>query len=138
MIWHEIGQEYEGEWSHGRQHGKGTGTWHGQKKTTYTGDWQYGKRSGIGKIEYANGSSYEGHWLNDKKSGQAHLTNITGDKVSAYFENDRLVSHLEGFNTIYSITESEVTVALGKTLEKGKGPDIKEIIFRNILCLFRF
>ena len=63
MIWHELGQEYDGEWSHGRQHGKGEGVWHGQKKTIYNGDWQYGQRSGIGKMEYANGSSYEGRAL---------------------------------------------------------------------------
>merc|ERR1711893_333701 len=45
----------------------------GTDEEYYEGEWYADKRSGWGRMYYADGSTYEGEWYDDQRSGQGML-----------------------------------------------------------------
>ncbi len=80
------GSRYEGDFSYGEPHGKGTLVLADASK--YVGEFQSGFRHGNGKIAFPNGDTYLGDWKNDRKHGKGIYTWADGSKyVGQYFED---------------------------------------------------
>jgi radial spoke head protein 1 len=54
----------------------------------YSGDFRFGKKDGVGKMKYPNGSIYNGSWKNDIKSGSGSYTYPNGDVYTGRWSND--------------------------------------------------
>ncbi|KAH3766614.1 2-isopropylmalate synthase [Pelomyxa schiedti] len=55
-----LGATYEGEWKHGRMHGRGV--FRGPHGLTYEGEWREGRKDGWGVCRQPDGSWYKGLW----------------------------------------------------------------------------
>lgn len=71
------GDEYEGEYSHGKRHGEGIYKFQGGGR--YIGSYVNGVKHGEGTFLYPDGSKYEGYWANDVKQGRGKYTYVNGD-----------------------------------------------------------
>jgi hypothetical protein len=60
--------EYNGQWQHGKYHGRGVYS-HYTDNMTYSGDWVEGLRCGNGKITFTDGDVYTDTFFNDKAQG---------------------------------------------------------------------
>lgn len=100
-----AGETYEGEFVHGRKHGRGTersytgdrydgsfvdGYYHGQGVCSYAngdvydGEWVHGKWLGQGELRLANGSQYVGAFVNNLYHGYGRLLLGSGGKNGSY------------------------------------------------------
>ncbi len=55
----------------------------------YIGKWKNGKRHGLGKMFYEDGSKYDGWWAHDQKDGEGTLVYADGSKYVGWWENDK-------------------------------------------------
>jgi hypothetical protein len=62
------GDKYEGEWNMSLKNGKGTDYFY--NGDNYRGDYLHGKPDGFGVYTWANGSMYEGNFKNGLKFGK--------------------------------------------------------------------
>lgn len=53
-----TGQVYKGEWENNQMHGQGVMTWQ-NPQVCYVGSWANGKRSGLGRITFADDDEAE-------------------------------------------------------------------------------
>ncbi|KAH3731763.1 skeleton-binding protein 1 [Pelomyxa schiedti] len=74
---------YEGQWSQGTIHGKGTLKSGGE---IYIGEFKNGKRSGNGRVLYEDGGSYIGEWRNDKYHGHGVRLLVNGDRYNGEWD----------------------------------------------------
>lgn len=65
------GEDYDGKWKDGKQHGKGTYTF--ANGDCYTGEFVGGKQHGQGTYIFASGQYYKGGWKDDHMHGQGKL-----------------------------------------------------------------
>uniref|UniRef100_A0A7S0R255 Radial spoke protein 10 n=1 Tax=Chlamydomonas leiostraca TaxID=1034604 RepID=A0A7S0R255_9CHLO len=72
------GDTYEGEFAHGKRHGKGKYTW-GVSGAVYEGDYAEGAKAGRGRMAYPDKSVYEGEWAGDVPQGQGTWSYAGGD-----------------------------------------------------------
>ena len=114
-TWKTPYSKYEGEFSDGQRHGKGTLTY--PNGDTYIGEFKNGKlngqvsysnktgdkyvgqykddmRSGRGEAIYLNGSKYSGEFKENKFEGQGMVNYANGDKYLGEFKNNK--SHGKG------------------------------------------
>eukprot|EP01147_Barroeca_monosierra_P011123 gene11123-3183_t len=71
--------------------------------SVYDGEWQHGKRSGWGRMTYADGSIYEGEWENDDRNGRGLLLLPNQDRYEGEWEND--LKHGDG--TFYYMSKGQ-------------------------------
>ena len=76
------GNEYHGEINEGIIHGNGTYKWT-ELGATYTGTFSWGNFTGVGRLEWKDGSTYEGSVVNGIRHGQG-VYRKGGDKVFVY------------------------------------------------------
>lgn len=112
---------YEGLFSKGMMHGKGTYFWSNGEK--FTGIWEYGEPirgtmfyangnkyegevvqvadaihpKGNGTMTYKNGDTYQGNWNRNMKNGSGTYTWKDGRKYTGNWENNKK----EGYGTLY-------------------------------------
>ncbi|MBR9917113.1 hypothetical protein GYB29_05390 [bacterium] len=122
MHWAGGDYRYEGEWSYGVPHGKGTyidsagNTYQGEfklgffwgdgvyktKTYTYDGEFVMGKIHGEGAIEYANGVNYSGTWFQGTMDGygtyRLNASNYyVGDMANNTFNGKGVLYTKDGF-----------------------------------------
>ncbi|KAI8799720.1 hypothetical protein BJ742DRAFT_117712 [Cladochytrium replicatum] len=68
-----MGSTYDGEWSDGKQCGKGTMTYREGAHHRYEGSWLDGKKHGQGVMCYASGNEYSGDWKENVKEGWGRM-----------------------------------------------------------------
>jgi len=86
--------EYDDSTYHGeilpkinKPHGTGIMTW--KNGDQYIGNWKHGKRSGLGTMYWrADGTSHYGFWEDDKRHGEGRTTNTKGVVLQGNWEND--------------------------------------------------
>ncbi len=54
---------------------------------TYSGSWVNGKKEGLGRMSYPDGSSYYGHWADNQPNGEGSYTYPNGDIYSGAWLN---------------------------------------------------
>lgn len=81
------GATYEGEWSGGRVHGKGTLRL--PNGNAYWGSWALGRKHGLGTFVWADGSRHDGNYRAGMKSGFGTLHYASGAVFEGQFEADR-------------------------------------------------
>ncbi len=83
--------KYEGEWSAGKYHGRGT-LWIKKNKKVYArqyvGDWADGSMDGEGIFYYENGEIYRGGWAKNRKNGSGRYDYSNGDSYFGEWIND--------------------------------------------------
>ena len=89
-----LAEEYDGDYVHGRPHGKGTMTSHDNGQI-YSGDWVDGVPTGDGKLVLPDGSTYLGQFLNWRFEGIGELTGPDGRSIYGEWVNGELVTRLE-------------------------------------------
>jgi hypothetical protein len=94
------GNKYEGQWEHGKRHGRGTlwmATPKGPEKykRVYTGDWYQDKKTGRGTYFYDSDDRYDGFWLNNLPHGEGRMIYGTGD----IYEGQWINGKREGYGT---------------------------------------
>jgi hypothetical protein len=94
---------YEGTFFRGKRTGKGKITW--ANGTVYEGDWVEGERTGKGKYTWATGNVYEGDWVKRKATGKGKITWANGD----VYEGDWVESERTG--------KGKITWATGNVYE---------------------
>uniref|UniRef100_A0A8C4Q4E1 MORN repeat-containing protein 3 n=1 Tax=Eptatretus burgeri TaxID=7764 RepID=A0A8C4Q4E1_EPTBU len=77
---------YIGEWRKGLRHGRGTNFYVGTTER-YEGHWLFGRRSGWGKMTYADGSVYKGEWKKDQRNGDGLFVQDNGDCYTGSWRN---------------------------------------------------
>eukprot|EP01031_Cornospumella_fuschlensis_P035517 gene35517-43059_t len=87
----QDGESYDGQWNHGKFHGKGRYVYSNGDK--YHGDWRDGYKHGYGVYVYAHGDVYEGDWQQDYKHGRGRFESTQGD----VYEGDFVRDQREGF-----------------------------------------
>lgn len=106
---------YEGEFAHGRPHGKGTRL--KVDRSRYTGEWVQGKLHGRGEASFATGGSYAGEWKNDAFDGQGSIVYAgAGHKYEGLFRDGRVAG----------LPEAEVAKGLYRStggMRGSPGPD---------------
>ena len=93
----DIEERYEGQWSNGLQHGKGTHVWLKEQSEAspfrmqeqYKGEWKQGLRHGFGIFMYANASWYEGEWQENQKEIEKSLEHRDPNRINALFKRLR-------------------------------------------------
>ena len=78
QINYRNGDIYTGEQLDEEPHGFGTMRYsikdpNSSKKEVYIGQWAFGKRSGRGRMRYADGTDYIGYWKDDLRHGEGAL-----------------------------------------------------------------
>ena len=111
---------YDGQWDHGRIHGKGRmsclgATYDGNFDSGYdngsgmisypsgmkfTGDWKAGKPTGTGMMEYPTGEVYTGEFKDGKRSGKGVLKYKDGSVLDSEWRSD--LAHGIGTLTLVS------------------------------------
>ncbi len=91
IIW-EDGSKYEGEFQHGRIHGKGKLSF--QDGSYYEGEFQDEFFHGKGTMIYEDGSKYIGDWTLGYREGEGALIYPDGTEYLGEFESDEI--HGEG------------------------------------------
>ena len=87
---------------------------------TYLGQFMSGKKEGLGKEVYQNGSYYEGHWRNGVRQGQGRFVSHNGDLFQGEFNNNKA----EGQGTLYtSATQTTYTGGFENDKPHGKGKE---------------
>ena len=64
---YKSGAQYEGQWSGGMRHGKGTMVW--PDGARYEGDWDLNIAQGQGKFTHVNKDVYIGQWKLNRING---------------------------------------------------------------------
>jgi len=90
-IDYASGDGYEGELKLGKYHGTGKLVYHG-KKGTYEGEWSNGLSHGKGSRMYCNGSKYVGEFLNGEIHGNGIMYYVNGDQ----YVGELRFGHLHG------------------------------------------
>jgi hypothetical protein len=83
----KSGNEYEGNWQNGKQHGRGVRTW--PSGSNYDGDFLHDKIHGQGVFTWANGNSYNGKFQDGKKNGPGVFTWKSGSKYDGAYKDDK-------------------------------------------------
>ncbi len=68
--------KYEGEWDMGRKHGLGRLLY--PDGSEYTGDFKEDERNGYGVLKWANGDIYQGEWNQGRMEGPGTFTQRKG------------------------------------------------------------
>jgi hypothetical protein len=82
------GDQYDGETLDELPNGRGTMIFV-ETGERYEGSWVEGKRTGYGRVTYANGDSFNGEWLNDRKQGTGTYNFADGRVLSSKWLNDQ-------------------------------------------------
>ena len=83
----DNGDRYEGNFSRGEKHGRGTYTWlDGQ---TYVGEYVDGKQHGLGKYRNEGGDEFEGSWVHGKRHGRGVSVFASGSRFEGDFQDDK-------------------------------------------------
>jgi len=115
-------ERYDGEWLHGKRHGKGTlnwsngavyqGTWkndmlHGMgifhlpSGLCYEGEFSENKFQGLGVLLWKNGKKYEGSWLANRHHGFGCLTYPPDDhRNRVYYKGEWKSGKRHGYGTM--------------------------------------
>ncbi|EGD79438.1 hypothetical protein PTSG_10002 [Salpingoeca rosetta] len=96
-------KEYVGSWKANLYHGHGVKFYDIEGTEMYDGEWFEGKRSGWGRMTYADGSVYEGEWLEDQRCGRGLLLLANQNRYEGEWEND--LKH--GRGTFYYINKGQ-------------------------------
>jgi hypothetical protein len=87
------GSSYEGSFHEKKKHGQGTYIWmdgedEPKEICRYSGAYDNGKRQGLGKMTFPDGSYYHGMWENNKKCGEGTYKYVNGDVYSGTWVDD--------------------------------------------------
>ncbi|XP_044733280.1 MORN repeat-containing protein 3-like [Chrysoperla carnea] len=79
---------YVGEWKNNKFHGNGTKYYYNDDGTSsmYIGNFVKGKRSGYGRMWYADCSYYDGDWENDLYNGFGMFVQTNGNRYEGEFK----------------------------------------------------
>ena len=93
----EPGNTYIGQYSRGKEHGRGTFIWL-TSGAIYKGDFINGLREGKGVQTFADGERYEGSWANDLPNGKGVYFWAKGARYEGDFVNQLM--HGNGILTL--------------------------------------
>jgi hypothetical protein len=88
MKYDQHRRTYDGEWRHGRWHGKGKAT--EANGDCYEGEYQRDLRHGKGKLIWPDGRVYEGDFKVDKRYGKGKMVWPDGARYYGEFRNGKL------------------------------------------------
>ncbi|GMI34169.1 hypothetical protein TeGR_g2797, partial [Tetraparma gracilis] len=74
---------YEGEYRHGKQHGRGSRMF--MNESRFEGDFKYGTMDGEGMMEWLNGDQYVGEWSKGFANGRGVYIYAHGDRYEGDF-----------------------------------------------------
>lgn len=81
------GDSFSGEYKSQKRNGKGEYTWK-KPKAAYVGTYVDGKRQGMGKMTYPDGSMYHGSWENNDRHGFGTYIFANGDRYCGAWVNN--------------------------------------------------
>ncbi|KAL7748588.1 hypothetical protein RI367_005999 [Sorochytrium milnesiophthora] len=135
---HEVYAVYEGEWAHGKVHGRGRYVWveRGESDASedgkalsswypflnsYTGDFVDGQRHGFGTFHYADGSLYRGEWRQGRKHGTGEYITPEGRRYSGGWADDTMLEDFAAFGQDYSFAIADLLppAVVAATAEKN-------------------
>lgn len=112
-----IEEYFEGEWENDEMHGKGTYAYRKDEGTVYVGDWVKGRRHGMGKISYLDGSYYKGEFQDDKMWGHGTYIGADGSQYTGqWIDNMR-----QGLGTMLAPDGSIFTGEYQHNMKHGHG-----------------
>ena len=87
------GSSYEGSFHEKKKHGQGLYIWtdgeeEGKEICRYSGAYDNGKRQGLGKMTFPDGSYYHGMWEDNKRCGEGTYKYVNGDAYSGTWAED--------------------------------------------------
>ncbi|AVK75186.1 Morn repeat domain containing protein [Pandoravirus quercus] len=93
------GSHYDGEWVRGEKHGHGVMTYAGGHK--YEGTWAHNQRDGHGIYTWTDGGVYEGHYCRNRRQGRGTRTYADGSFIAGVWDDaacakDPVVGHRTG------------------------------------------
>ena len=83
------GDRYEGEWRHGRHHGRGIGT--SPDGGRYEGEWRWGRWHGQGVHTSPDGTRYAGELVDGERHGYGVRTTPGGVRAAGMFYKGRFI-----------------------------------------------
>jgi len=89
VKFYSDGTVYVGEWSHGRQHTSGRGTWTRPNGSSYEGNWMQGRKHGKGEQVYVDGRVYTGEFANGFEHGHGRVKYPDGSLFEGRFRFGR-------------------------------------------------
>lgn len=123
----ETGDEYVGEWKHGKADGYGVMTW--VLGTRYEGLWKENRRNGFGTFYYLDGVIYRGDWVENKRHGKGTLIFPDGSLFIGEFKDDNVAG---GEGRYYA-----VAFALDRTFPESKAEDIPALAMKEVNAKLR-
>ena len=95
---------YDGDWSRGKMHGKGSRSYSNGSK--YIGSFRDGEPHGEGICMYVNGDQYIGEWASGFQTGRGNSVHIKRNWKS----QESVFPHLSSFYDIYLYRGNEVRI----------------------------
>ena len=128
IIYNEIEEFYEGEFSNGKLIGHGKYQW--ANKCTYEGEFLDGNMHGKGIYKWPDGDMYEGQYVNNIKEGYGEFSWKNGKKYKGEYQGGK--PHGKGIIIDKNGERFEVEYSNGKIIKKEK---IKESEQEQVLTL---